>query len=146
MLRNIQAYVLAVLAGYVAGSIACTQSVMARLAEMGVSVPLGDRLVTTGQDILGMASSYLPIIAIGYLIAFPVAALVLRVRPAWRNVGYPLAGGAALLVIHVALELVLGITAIAAVRTVGGLALQVACGALGGYIFLLCGPARRVPD
>jgi len=145
MLRIFGAYLLAVLLTYLAAAIAATQSVMSSLADMGVAVPLADRLVTTGQDLVGMAALFLPIIAVALGIAFPVAALVLRWRPDWRWFGYPLAGGAALLGVHVALELAFGITPVAAARSVPGLTVQALCGALGGWVFLraLPAPARR---
>lgn len=141
MLRVISAYLLAVMVGYVAAAAATTQSVLARLVELGVTVPLVDRLVTTGQDVLGMATSYLPIIAIAFAIAFPVAALILRWQPRWRWFGYPLAGGVAILVVHLALELTFGFTPVAAVRTLPGLVAQVGCGFLGGWVFLRACPA-----
>jgi len=142
MLRVMGAFLLAVIVGYVAAAAATTQSVMARLADMGVEVPLGDRLLTTGQDVVGMASSYLPIIAIAFAIAFPVAALILRWRPQWRWFGYPLAGAVAILVVHLALEATFGFTPVAAVRTTLGLVIQVICGAVGGWVFLRALPRR----
>jgi len=142
MLRVMGAYLLAVIVGYVAAAAATTQSVMARLAEMGVAVPLADRLLTTLQDVVGMASSYLPIVAVAYAIAFPVAALVLRWRPQWRWFGYPLAGAVAILVVHLALEAAFGFTPVAAVRTTLGLMVQVLCGAVGGWVFLRSLPRR----
>jgi len=141
MLRVIGAYLLAVILGYVAAAAATTQSVMSSLAGMGVAVSVLDRLVTTGRDIVGMTSSYLPIIAVAFAVAFPVAALVLRWRPDWRWFGYPLAGGVAILVVHLALEFTFGFTPVAAVRTVPGLIVQSLCGVLGGWVFLRACPA-----
>jgi len=141
MLRIIGAFLLAVLVTYLAAAVAATQSVMSSLADMGVAVPLVDRLVTTGQDLVGMATSFLPIIAVALGIAYPVAALVLRWRPDWRWFGYPLAGGVAILGVHVALELAFGITPVAAARSTLGLTLQALCGALGGWVFLRACPA-----
>lgn len=140
MLRVIGAYLLAVIVGYVAAAAATTQSVMSSLADMGVAVPLTVRLVTTAQDVMGMTSSYLPIIAVAFAIAFPVAALVLRWRPDWRWFGYPVAGGIAILVVHLALELTFGFSPVAATRTLAGLTVQALCGALGGWVFLRACP------
>ena len=97
MLRNIGAWLLAVLVTYATAALAATQSVIARLADMGVAVSLADRLRTTSQDLVGMAPMFAPMIAVAFLVAFPVAALVLRWRPHWRWFGYPLAGAVALL-------------------------------------------------
>jgi hypothetical protein len=141
MLRIIGAYLLAVLATYVAAAVLATQSVLARLADMGVAVSFADRLATTARDLVGMAPMYGPIIAVALILAFPVAALVLRWRPDWRWFGYPLAGGVALLVVHLALEALLNIVPVAAARSALGLAGQVLCGVLGGWVFLRLGPA-----
>jgi hypothetical protein len=141
MLRNIGAWLLAVLVTYATAALAATQSVIARLADMGVAVSLADRLRTTGQDLVGMAPMFAPMIAVAFLVAFPIAALVLRWRPHWRWFGYPLAGGVALLVLHLALEAALNIVPVAVARTVLGLAVQVVCGALGGWVFLRLSPA-----
>jgi hypothetical protein len=135
MVRIFGAYVLAVLAAYAAAAVAATQSVMASLAGMGVEVGFAERIKTTAQDLVGMAPLFVPMIAVGFLIAFPVAALVLRWRPHWRTFGYPLAGGVALLAIHLLLEAALGITPIAAARSAAGLAVQAMCGVLGGWLF-----------
>jgi hypothetical protein len=141
MLRTVRAWLVAVLVAYAVAAVATTQSVMANLVEMGVPIDLGDRLRTTGQDLLGMTSSYAPMIAVGFAIAFGVAALVLRKRPDWRWFGYPLAGGLAILVIHLALEAMLSITPIAAARTMLGLSIQIACGVLGGWVYGRMRPA-----
>jgi len=141
MLRVVSAYLLAVIVGYVAAAAATTQSVMSSLADMGVVVPFSDRLATTGHDIVGMVASYLPIIAIAFAIAFAVAALVLRWQPDWRWFGYPLAGGVAILAVHMALEFTFGFTPVAAVRALPGLTIQVLCGVLGGWVFLRACPA-----
>jgi len=143
MLRVISAYLLAVLVTYVSAAVLATQSVMARLADMGVVVPLADRLKTTGLDLLGMAPMYVPIIAVAFLVALPVAALVGKFRPDWRWFGYPLAGGTAILVVHLALELAFSISPVAATRTALGLTGQALCGVLGGWVFLRCGVLAR---
>lgn len=144
MLRIIGAYLLAVLLTYATAALAATQAVIARLGDMGVAVSFADRLVTTGQDLVGMAPMFAPMIAVALAIAFPVAALVLRWQPSWRWFGYPLAGGVALVVLHLALEAAFNIVPVAAARTAAGLALQGLCGVFGGWIFLrLCSaPAR----
>lgn len=143
MLRSLGAYLVAVLVTYVSAAVAHTQSVLANLSDLGMTVTLGDRLSATWHDLLGMAVLYLPMIAAGLAVAFPVAAVIIRVRPRWRSVGFQLAGGAALLVIHVLLYQTLSITPVAAARTTVGLTIQALCGALGGWVFLLCLPPPR---
>ncbi|MGA0839085.1 MAG: hypothetical protein ACO3P1_04225 [Pseudomonadales bacterium] len=143
MLRKVGAWLLAVLVAYAIGTIAGTQFVLGKLAELGVVVPLGDRLGTTFFDLVGMATSYLPLVAVALAIAFAVAALIIRFRPGWRSFGYPLAGAVAFLVLHLALELAIGFAPVAGVRSTAGLVAQVLAGALGGYVLLRALPASR---
>jgi hypothetical protein len=135
MLRALAAFVAAVLVAYVCAAVAATQHVISRLRDMGIEVGIGDRLNATLHDLAGMASLYLPILAVGFAIAFPVAAVVIRMAPRWRPIGYPLAGGVAVLAIHLILNQLLDITPIAAARTTLGLTVQALCGALGGWLF-----------
>lgn len=138
MLRVLGAYLAAVLVTYAGAAFAHTQSVMARLDDMGVAVSAGDRLYATVHDLAGMAALFLPMIAAGLAVAFPVARLVLRVLPRWQPLAYPLAGGVAVLAIHVILYQTLSITPIAGARTTVGLTIQALCGALGGWVFRAC--------
>ena len=143
MNRAFSAWLVATLIAYAAAAIAATQSVMASLAALNVPVGIGERLRTTGGDLIGMAPMFAPMIGAGFAIAFVVAALIVRRRPDWRWFGYPLAGGVAVLVIHLALQAAFQITPIAAARTTLGLAIQVACGVLGGWVFYRMRAAAR---
>ena len=142
MLRALGAYVTAVVVTYAFAAVAATQSVMARLADMGVEVGMATRLQTTFQDLVGMAAMYLPIIAAAFAVAFPVAAVVSRYLPRWRGLGYPLAGGVAILAVHFILNQTFNITPVAAARTPLGLAFQALAGVLGGYACLRLLPTR----
>jgi hypothetical protein len=135
MLRALAAFVAAVMVAYALAAFAQTHHVMSRLVDMGVDVTVGDRIRTALHDFVGMSPLYLPMIAIGCAIAFTVAAGVLRLAPRWRPLGYPLAGGAAVLAIHVILNQLFDITPIAAARTTLGLTVQALCGAVGGWLF-----------
>lgn len=146
IIRRVLAYALAVLVGYVAAAVVATQFVLARFPDMGVAVGFGDRLSTTAFDLVGMASTYLPIIAIAFAIAFPVAALVHRWRPEWRWFGYPLAGAVALLVVHVSMTVAFGFTLMAPVRSIAGLLAQGLCGAIGGWVLLRALPRPPAPS
>lgn len=143
MVRVLIAYLVAVLVAYAAAAIAQTQSMLANLQDMGVDVTLGDRLAATGHDLLGMATLFLPMIAAGFALALPVAAGIIRMLPRWRPVGYALAGGVALLAIHLLLQQAFNITPISAARTALGLTVQALSGALGGWVFLQCLPDRE---
>lgn len=138
MLRVLAAYLAAVLVTYTGAVIAHSQSVAARLHEMGVDESLAVRLEHTLHDLVGMSGLFLPIIALALAIAFPFARLVMRLLPRWRAVGYPLAGGAAVLAVHVLLAVTFEITPVAAARTALGLTLQALCGVLGGWVFRVC--------
>lgn len=135
MIRKLAAYLLAVIVAYILASITATQSVIARLAEMGVEVNFADRLKMTLQDIAGMAGMFLPMIAAAFLAAFLVAALFclwLGRRPIAL---YVLAGSVALIAIHLTLNLAVGITPVAIARTMGGLLVQGLAGAVGAYFY-----------
>ena len=84
MIRKLAAYVLAIVVAYLLAAISATQSVIARLGEMGIDVNFAERLRMTLHDIAGMAGLFLPMIAAGLLLAFLVSALfchLLRTRP-----------------------------------------------------------------
>ena len=140
--KNVGAFVAAVLVTYSVAAIFATSSVMARLAEMGVSVSIAERLATHGEDLMGMFALFAPLLGIALLLGFLVTAIVARWQPTWRSFGYPLAGFAAVIVMHVLLKAALDITPIAAARTTGGLLMQGVAGALGGWAFYRLGAGR----
>lgn len=133
--RRLAAFIVAAFVTYLIAAIAATASVMANLAEMGFAVSLADRFVTTLADLAGLLPAFLPLLAVALLLGFLVAGLIVRWQPGWRSFGYPLAGFAAVVVMHLLLKAVLGITPIAAAREVGGLLMQGIAGAAGGYAF-----------
>lgn len=147
MVRVILAFLAAVVVTEVVAAAAATQFVIHEIVSLGYEVGLGDRLATTFHDILGMASIYLPIIAVGELIAFGVAALVVRyLLPGWQRVGYPLAGFAALVAAIALMISLFDITPIAAARSNLGILVQGLAGALGGLVFVLLLPARAAGE
>lgn len=141
--RRLGAWLLAVAVAYVLATATATQYVVAQLSRMGIGVNLGERLAMTGQDIIGMASMFLPMVAFALLIAFMTAALLCRWLSRWRLPLYLLAGATAVVCIHLGLNLAFGITPVAIARSWGGLLLQASAGAAGGctYLFLI----RRQP-
>jgi len=146
MLRALAGYLAAVAVTYVTAVIHQTQSVVANLHDMGVAVSLGERVGAAVHDLAGMVATFLPMIAVGLAIAFPVASLIIRRLPRWRPVGYALAGGVAMLTIHVALQTALDITPVSAARTSVGLTVQALCGALGGWVLLNVLPRARLRE
>jgi hypothetical protein len=135
-------YLAAVCVTYLLASITATQSVVASLAGMGVTLSLTERLQMTLDDILGMAGMLLPMVAFGLLIAFMATALVCRYRSQWRFGLYIIAGATAMLCMHGALNLAFSITPVAIARTAGGLAVQAAAGAAGGLTYVLLSNSR----
>jgi len=135
-------YLSAVVVAYLVAAITATQSVVSRLAGMGVPVSFTERLSMTLSDIVGMAGMFLPMIAFGLLIAFMATALICRYRNQWRVPLYIIAGAAALVCIHLALNLAFGITPVAIARTTAGLAMQAIAGAAGGLTYVLLSRSR----
>ena len=135
MIRKLVAYLLAVFTAYLLASITATQSVIARLAEMGVDVNFAERLRMTLHDIAGMAGMFLPMIAAGLLAAFLLTALLCRWLGKRPVALYILAGALALITIHLTLNLAFGITPVAIARTTGGLLIQGVAGAVGAYFY-----------
>jgi hypothetical protein len=82
-----------------------------------------------------MASIYLPLMLVAFLLALPVAAGITRILPARRALLFTLAGFTAVVAMHVAMKLLLGLSGIAVTRTFAGLIGQGIAGALGGYIY-----------
>ncbi|MCW8873584.1 MAG: hypothetical protein OQK01_13305 [Xanthomonadales bacterium] len=144
--RRLGAWLLAVAVAYVLASATATQSVIGSLAGMGVDVQPGVRLQMTLSDIVGMANMFLPMVAFALLMAFMTAALLCRWLARWRLPLYAVAGGAALITIHLILHLAFGLTPIAIARTAGGLLLQGLAGATGGVCYLLLIRRQAIED
>lgn len=76
------------------GSVVQTQWNLQGLAGLGLDIPWADRLLTTGQDLMGFAPAYAALLAIGWLPALAVAAFLARRWPAARATLLALAAGA----------------------------------------------------
>ena len=135
MVRALKAFVSAALLAYVLASTLATQSNLGNLRRLGMDVGLGDRVGTTVHDLIGMASSYLPLICGAFLVGLPVAAGLAKRMPRHRALLYALAGFTAVVALHLIMRAVLGLTPVAATRTAAGLIAQGAAGAIGGLCF-----------
>ncbi len=135
MLRVVAAFIVAVLAAFVAGSVFVTQFNLASVAGMGMEITAGVRLQATLHDLLGLSATYLPMVALAFLIALAVARGLLMLFPQQRLLLFALAGAVGLIAIHLIMKAVLGVNGIAATRTLAGLLSQGLAGALGGYVF-----------
>ena len=135
MIRRIAAFAAGLLATYIVAAVASTQMILGEVAALGMPVSLDDRAAATLHDLAGMAMAFLPLIGASFLIALPAAALALRYVPMPRALGYALAGGAALWVLHLIMIGTFGMHPVPATRTALGLALQAGAGLVGGYVF-----------
>ena len=135
MRRALLAFFPAVFGAYLLGSLLATQVILARLRDMGMPVTLREHLHASWHDVLGLTGNYLPLIALALLLAFPVATGLSRVLPKLRVLFFGLAGAAAVIVIHIAVREVLGVSGLAATRDLHGLLLQGVAGWFGGYLF-----------
>jgi len=129
-------YLAAVVVAYLLASVVATQSVVSSLSGMGVDLSFAERATMTLRDIGGMAGMFLPMIAFGLLIAFMATALICHYWNQWRTPLYIIAGAAALVCVHLALNLAFCITPVAIARTTTGLGLQALAGAVGGYTYV----------
>ena len=126
------------------GSIISTQVILAKLEDMGLPVMFRDRLRATAHDLLGLATTYLPLMAVALLLALPVASRLGRLKPRLRVYCFGLAGFFAVIALHVIAKAVLGVNGLASVRELHGLLLQGLAGWFGGYLFFLfTAPAPR---
>ncbi len=75
------------------GSVVQTQWNLQALVGLGVEIPLTERLLMTRQDLMGFAPVYGGILAVGWLPALAVAALLARWWPAGRSPLLALAAG-----------------------------------------------------
>jgi len=147
ILRLILAFIAAVVVTEVAAAAASTQFVLGELGALGIDVSIGDRLITTGRDIVGMAPAYLPIIALGLVIAFPVAAAVVHwLLHGWARIGYPLAGFVAMITALLVMIQLMNIVPIAGARSIAGMFFQGLAGGLGGWVFVRILERARRPD
>jgi len=134
-MRFVSGYIGAVLVAYLVGAISGTQFVLQAVSDMGLAVGFDQRLGSTIQDLQGLASTYLPLVAVAMLIGMVVAGQLARLLPAHRTLLYVAAGFVALVAMHMIMKAVLGLTGFAPARTVIGLLSQGLAGACGGLMF-----------
>ena len=144
-MRILKAFLLvfpAALAAYAIGSVASSQFVIAaHEAVFDIEVTGAERLSMTLFDVANMWL-YFAIIAIGFLIAFPIAAGLKRLLPGLAGIAYPLAGAAAIGTALGLMLTLLGIVPISGARSTLGFAAQMLAGGVGGYVFALTATRR----
>ncbi|HPU15838.1 MAG TPA: hypothetical protein PK808_07120 [Polymorphobacter sp.] len=134
-LRILTSWLIAVIVTTVGISVIHSLRIQTGLAELGVILPFMLRLSTIGRDLVGLAPTLGPVVAIALAIGFTVAAFLRPRLPALAWIAYPLAGGAAIVVALVAMHYSYDITPIAGARGPLGLPLFGLVGAVGGWIF-----------
>lgn len=144
MTRTIGAFIVAVIGTYLLGVLFIGQGNLAGVAEMGLTVEFGDRINTLVHDLTHMTAIYLPLVTVSSIIAFPVAAMIIRLKPSLRLIGYIAAGFVALVAMHVIMKMTLGLTGVAPTRTLVGLLAQGIAGGFGGYLFHLLTRSRSL--
>lgn len=132
MVNRLKAFLPALILAFVLGSAISTQVILANVEAMGLEVPLDIRMSTTLEDIAGMASTYLMLIAVAFILAFPVAGWLTKRLSGQRTLLFMIAGFTAVAVLNLALTAALGIHVLPATRTLPGLLGQCLAGAAGG--------------
>jgi hypothetical protein len=146
VIKVLKAFLPATIIAFLLASVLSTQVILARVQAMGLDVPVNVRIMTTLQDIVGMASSYLLLITLAFALALPVAARLARVISDRSVVLFILAGFVAIAVLHIALQFALGIHPIPATRTLPGFLGQCLAGAAGGWCYYRLRQANRSPE
>ena len=127
-------FALSVLLTYTLASLAHSQQVLSGLLQLGVVIPMADRIAMSAGDWVGLYL-YLAVIAIGLLIAFCVMALLRRVLPVPGVPHYAVGGALAMFVILFSMRELGSLTPIAGARGALGMSLQCLAGAIGGALF-----------
>lgn len=139
-------FLLAVLVTTLIGTLIQTQINLAALSNIGVDIGWSARLDATGADLLGFTPSFGPIVAIGFLVAFLIAALIARWWPQGKPVLYPLAGFVAILTAMLLMAAIFKLTPVAAARSTLGLLALALSGAAGGLLFVCTRPRTETPS
>lgn len=135
IVRNVCGFLAAVLAAYVLGAVFISQGNIASIVAMDFDVSIAQRFEAAFHDVMNMTGIYLTVIAVSYVIALPVATLIIKYVPQHRTVLYVLAGAVGLITIHVLMKILLGFSGIAATRSIVGMLAQAIAGGVGGYLF-----------
>lgn len=142
--RVIVAYLAAVLVMTVLGTIAQSLFNLAALAAVGAELGLAHAVSMLAFDLAGLGPLYGPIIAIGFAIALPAAALAGRLLKTPRLITFAAAGLICLVVMLLAMEEVFfGVQVIAGARSLAGFIVQTLIGALAAATFAALTPAPK---
>ncbi len=139
ILRNSLALFIAALVTYIIGTALSTIFV---LRAIPAEIPLGTYISTAITDIKGQ-TLYLLVILLGFMIAFPIAAILRKFLTKVAKIGYPLAGAVAIAVALGLMYLKYETVPISGARSTLGFAAQIFTGMVGGIIFAILQKALK---
>jgi len=132
--RYLPPFLLTWILTFTLASVLHSQFVVNELVKVGVKIRLLDRISLTIDDWIGLLPTYGIIIAVGLLIAFAIAGLLIKKLPTKRFALFLIAGAAAFATFLLAMQPIMNITIIAGAREAGFYA-QILAGAVGGAVF-----------
>ncbi len=136
MMRVVLAYTVGIMVAFVLGAAIGTQMVLHSVQSMGLAVSWSARLAATGNDLLGLSASLLPLMALILIAGWAVAEWLSRRVSRYRHATtFVLMGAACILILHPLLNVLFGVDAFAPARTWVGLVAQGCAGAVGGLCF-----------
>ena len=130
-------FLLAGLVAYVIAVLFYTQINLSNLTDLGIDISFSDRLASASHDLLSMTGMYLPIMLVALLVAFSLAAIVIRFLPNLRILGFVVAGIVGVLALVLFFSFFLGTNPIAVTRSSLGLLSQCGAGGIGGLVYAL---------
>ena len=132
-MRGVTAYTLGVLVAYIVGSVIGTQMILYSVSTMALEVTINARFASTVDDLIGLSSSLLPIMAVSLAAPWLACDFVTRRHPHLRSpLLYGLTAAFAIAILHIALSQIFGMDVFAPARTLTGLLGQCLAGAIGG--------------
>ena len=135
-LRIVVGYAAAVVVLTLLAVVIQTSFVLAALGDVGAALSVGAVSTMIVDDLAGFGPVYGALIAIGLIIALPVALGVQRLTRLPRVLVYSGAGAVCIGVMLFAMEQVFfGIPLVAGARTTAGFVGQLLAGAAGGWVF-----------
>lgn len=140
--RRLVAFVLAIALTAALGAVVQTQFNLAALSALGVDINWSVRMDATLHDLTHFSPLFAILVTVGFLCAFPVAALISVLLHPIRSLVFALAAVAALYSAFFVVNNLLPMpTLVAATRTWEGLVAMCAVGLVGGWIY--AGLTRR---
>ena len=135
--RRLISFLVAGLVAYVIAVLFYTQINLSNLTDLGIDLSFSDRLAAATHDLLSMTGMYLPIMLVALLVAFSLAAIVIRFLPNLRTLGFVIAGTVGVLALVLFFSSFLGTNPIAVTRSSLGLLSQCGAGGIGGLVYAL---------